>query len=1192
MKAPRVHTRSRTLPRKTPKTPVQLSTGDWRRTPEGIMVPAGYAGISQGSGQTNIVPALRTWEGYRMEVDRDRLGRQVLVTAGTMPQPTLDISWLKAAAEVYDLSPDPKDYVFTEVPANNADLPNRNMDAFPYDELVKYRPILGMMAYQSYRGKLCVARGTLVDTDRGLVPIEDVKKVGAKSVYVGSGSRKIVEWIDQGIKDTIQITLETGTPLVVTSDHPIQVLTPDLELVDRQAADLKPGDYVAVVVGSTTGPKIKVELPECPTTKDHASQFEGKARSGALNARLVEQVPSEVTPELARILGYLVSEGGVNDTSIISFSNKRDEILDDFRQCWKACFNRDLTESDKGADNRELIDRSVLLREWFSMIGLGFDKAHTKHVPWCILRSAPNLVMEFIRAYWDGDGGGVGSTEFSSASHTLLFEVQQLLRRLGVMSKIRPAKVEGDSHFLYIPHEDFAIFSQKVGTLRTDRKDYHATWEWQRNSEYNYLPFVGDVLLALGEKHRLGAGATTKYRCHDGVERLMSFRVNGASRNTFDCKMNRVSVLGHLAAIHLLCPKTARKIEALLNPRLRFVRVAGNMSFEKRAVFDLSIDSDEHLFPANGVLVHNCSANHDNKDPKKAKGLNFDASMVPIKGHWHTKVISGWCLTGDTLVQTDKGLVSLVEFQQAGVSRVLTQKGWRPVLHWFDRGFRPVVRVTLDGGASLTGTKDHEVKVLNEDLSIGFRAIGTLTPSDVVLVKKGETATTDCVLPPAPTPNPNDKRGLPKSIAAPAQMTPELARILGYLVAEGTCNEKYTLKFTNTDDALIQEFKRCWLESFGEALEEKPDDRGHVDLVACSMLARQWFDQIGLGYETSTAKKVPWSIFRASRQHQLEFLAAYWEGDGSISSAGALRFYSYSPRLREGIHRLLLGLGYHAKIRPTSVDLDVERSCQLVEHLRVTSLCRQSQLDLLKNAAGNRVGERIPHVLDVLRAFKAERRVTEESLKVRAEREGVPLRTLYNRGEHSGKTRWEQETYRADDGSIVSGLFRLPKGTSRTTVSREELREAAVFVQKLSSSLAETLFELARGDLVFCSVKAVEDAGERWVFDIEVEGEPEFWANGFIAHNCRQKDARLAKRILDNKDAGYSMACLIGGASCSVCGYFSQGTVTCRHINGGVGKGTIIHGQLVYDLCRDLNFWELAHVEDRADIDALKDWAR
>jgi hypothetical protein len=103
----------------------------------------------------SVVTPIRTWEGHRMSVDRTADGTNVLVTAGVLPQPILDVDWLKAAAEAYDLSPNPKDYVFVELPANNADLPNRNMDAFPYEELVKYRPILGRLAYKSYKGKLC-----------------------------------------------------------------------------------------------------------------------------------------------------------------------------------------------------------------------------------------------------------------------------------------------------------------------------------------------------------------------------------------------------------------------------------------------------------------------------------------------------------------------------------------------------------------------------------------------------------------------------------------------------------------------------------------------------------------------------------------------------------------------------------------------------------------------------------------------------------------------------------------------------------------------------------------------------------------------------------------------------------------------------------------------------------------------------
>ena len=99
------------------------------------------------------VPSLNTWEGHRLSLDRTRQGASVLVTAGRSEMPIIDLQGLKAAAEAYQISSNPRDYVFTEVPANNADLPNRNGDGFPLEELLLFRPILGMMAYQSYRMK-------------------------------------------------------------------------------------------------------------------------------------------------------------------------------------------------------------------------------------------------------------------------------------------------------------------------------------------------------------------------------------------------------------------------------------------------------------------------------------------------------------------------------------------------------------------------------------------------------------------------------------------------------------------------------------------------------------------------------------------------------------------------------------------------------------------------------------------------------------------------------------------------------------------------------------------------------------------------------------------------------------------------------------------------------------------------------
>jgi hypothetical protein len=113
--------------------------------------------------------------------------------------------------------------------------------------------------------------------------------------------------------------------------------------------------------------------------------------------------------------------------------------------------------------------------------------------------------------------------------------------------------------------------------------------------------------------------------------------------------------------------------------------------------------------------------------------------------------------------------------------------------------------------------------------------------------------------------------------------------------------------------------------------------------------------------------------------------------------------------------------------------------------------------------------------------------------------------------------------------------------------------------------------------VIFDAYMAKDDHGYWHVYTV----------NGF----CRQKDPRLAQRILEHKDAGYSMACLIEGARCSICGYLSQGNVTCKHINGGAGKGRIIEGKLCYEGLVGTNYVELSHVEDRADVDSLQRWS-
>lgn len=76
-------------------------------------------------------------------------GKSVMASASV----PLDFqTWLPFAAKIYNISPDPKDYILQPYITIPADIPNRNGVAFPLKELLKFSPELGMQAYKSFKG--------------------------------------------------------------------------------------------------------------------------------------------------------------------------------------------------------------------------------------------------------------------------------------------------------------------------------------------------------------------------------------------------------------------------------------------------------------------------------------------------------------------------------------------------------------------------------------------------------------------------------------------------------------------------------------------------------------------------------------------------------------------------------------------------------------------------------------------------------------------------------------------------------------------------------------------------------------------------------------------------------------------------------------------------------------------------------
>jgi len=96
-------------------------------------------------------------EGRTLDVHRSgtnlRIAGAELDKVGNCACGFMDISWLPFCAERYHISPHIADYVLVDVPIVVADFPNRNMDAFTYDQLTDWRTPIGRVAFQTFIGK-------------------------------------------------------------------------------------------------------------------------------------------------------------------------------------------------------------------------------------------------------------------------------------------------------------------------------------------------------------------------------------------------------------------------------------------------------------------------------------------------------------------------------------------------------------------------------------------------------------------------------------------------------------------------------------------------------------------------------------------------------------------------------------------------------------------------------------------------------------------------------------------------------------------------------------------------------------------------------------------------------------------------------------------------------------------------------
>ena len=169
---------------------------NWKR-PDSI----DFRGNNVVTGNT-IAPTWTQETHKNIEVLRSgKKQKTFLTTAGI--QQELNLDFLPAASESYHISPDPSDYVIVALPIVTVDVPNRNLQAFPLEEVAYFDPSHGRMVYQTFMHKPThidhvnedptKAKGVHIDASLQYVPQFDLWKIHVLTMWDRSKDAQLVE---------------------------------------------------------------------------------------------------------------------------------------------------------------------------------------------------------------------------------------------------------------------------------------------------------------------------------------------------------------------------------------------------------------------------------------------------------------------------------------------------------------------------------------------------------------------------------------------------------------------------------------------------------------------------------------------------------------------------------------------------------------------------------------------------------------------------------------------------------------------------------------------------------------------------------------------------------------------------------------------------------------------------------------
>ncbi len=498
-------------------------------------------------------------------------------------------------------------------------------------------------------------------------------------------------------------------------------------------------------------------------------------------------------------------------------------------------------------------------------------------------------------------------------------------------------------------------------------------------------------------------------------------------------------------------------------------------------------------------------------DPGVAKCVSGDTKILLSDGSVReirtivdgeaSKKISGFVDDG-VYIETNHDLVSLGLNAKTVFSKgdLLWKRGATPKMY----------RILTSSGKEIKVTPTHPFFVCGEDAHLRKKKAEDL--------KEGEFIATPRKIDVFGTPQPlnityrQSRARNAVRLKLPSHTTPDFWRFIGLFIAEGYLELKVqngypqcTAFFTNNNPQLLEEY-RAFAKKLGLNPSYRDSHKGKsAKEINISGIEFGTFLENLCTAGPSGSKIVPELLFKCSKGEIAAFLSALFDDEGTVSlKHRMIVITSASKELLSQVQHLLLRLGIHSQLHPTSAKATNTRHPKKKEYYRL-SITGEDIINF-KTEVGFTVGEKkdklkkisnspcirntnvdvIPNLSSLLKEIRIKLRLTQFEC-------GIP-RSSYQHYE-----RGDRNPSRSSLNRVVQ---QLEKRINRLAKVREQLPSSKMedVIELLSA-----LKTMVNSDIFWDRVEKIEDfvSKDEFVYDIQVPVYHNFIANDIYIHNSQ-----------------------------------------------------------------------------------------